>query len=98
MFVVANFLFAVAKILDIVLSIYMWVIIARAVVSWVSPDPRNPIVSILYQLTEPVLWRIRRYLPLRGLGIDVSPIIVIFVIIFIRRFLVVTLFDIASRM
>ena len=98
MFVIANFLLAIARILDLALSIYMWIIIARAVLSWVSHDPRNPIVNILYQITDPLLWRIRRFLPLRGLGIDVSPIIAILAIYFLQRFVVATLFDIASRM
>lgn len=98
MFVISNFLLAIAKILDLALSIYMWIIIARAVLSWVNVDPRNPIVNILYQLTDPLLWRIRRFLPLRGVGIDVSPIIAILAIYFLQRFVVATLFDIASRM
>lgn len=98
MYVMANFLFAVAKILDVGLSLYMWIIIARAVLSWVNLDRTNPIVSLLYQVTDPVLWRIRRLLPLRGAGIDVSPIIVILAIIFLRSFVVASLFDIANRM
>jgi YggT family protein len=98
MYVVSNFLFAIARILDVVLSIYMWIIIARAVLSWINLDLRHPIVSLLYQLTDPVLWRVRKLLPLRGVGIDVSPIIVILVIIFLRSFLVATLFDIARRL
>lgn len=98
MVVIGNFLLAIARILDVVLSIYMWIIVARAVLSWVSPDPRNPIVSLLYQLTDPVLWRIRRFLPLRGIGIDVSPVIAILAIIFLRSFVVATLLDIACRM
>ncbi len=99
MFVVANFLFAIAKIIDSLLTIYMWIIIARAVISWVSPDPRNPIVYMLARLTDPVLWRIRRILPLRGMGgLDISPIIAILAIIFIQRFLVATLIDIARRL
>lgn len=98
MYVMANFLFAIAKILDVGLSLYMWIIIARAVLSWVNLDRTNPIVSLLYQVTDPVLWRIRRFLPLRGAGIDVSPIIVILAIIFLRSFVVASLFDIANRM
>ena len=98
MYVMANFLFAIAKILDVGLSLYMWIIIARAVLSWVNLDRTNPIVSLLYQVTDPVLWRIRRLLPLRGAGIDVSPIIVILAIIFLRSFVVASLFDIANRM
>lgn len=98
MFVVANFLFALGKVLSLLLSLYMWVVIARAILSWVMPDLRNPVVGLLYQLTEPVLWRIRRYLPLQGVGIDVSPVILILAIIFLRRFVVATLFDVARRM
>ena len=98
MYVMANFLFAIAKILDVGLSLYMWIIIARAVLSWVNLDRTNPIVSLLYQVTDPVLWRIRSFLPLRGVGIDVSPIIVILAIIFLRSFVVASLFDIANRM
>jgi YggT family protein len=97
MFVVSNFLLAIAKILDVVLIIYMWIIIARAVLSWINLDPRNPFVSLLHQLTEPVLWRIRRFIPLRGIGIDVSPIVAILAIVFLRSFVVATLFDIARR-
>jgi len=98
MFVIGNLLFAVAKILNVVLTLYMWIIIARAVLSWVSPDPRNRIVQLLYQLTEPVLGEIRRRLPIRGVGIDISPIIVILAILFVRYFLIATLLDIAKRL
>ncbi|NIQ39546.1 MAG: YggT family protein [Proteobacteria bacterium] len=98
MFVIANLLFAIAKILNILLIVYMWIIIARAILSWVNIDPRNPIVTLLYQLTDPVLWRIRKHLPLRGVGIDLSPIIVILAIVFLRRFVVATLLDIANRL
>jgi YggT family protein len=98
MFVIGNLLLAVAKILNVALSLYMWIIIARAVLSWVSPDPRNRIVQLLYQVTEPVLWQIRRRLPLRGVSIDISPIIVILAILFVRYFLIATLFDIARRL
>ena len=83
----ANFLIAVAKILDIALSLYMWIIIGRAVISWVNPDPYNPIVRFLNSATEPVLYPIRRRLPVMG-GIDFSPIIVILAIIFIQTFFV----------
>jgi YggT family protein len=98
MFVIGNLLLAVAKILNVALTVYMWIIIARAVLSWVSPDPRNPIVHLVYRVTEPVLYQIRRRLPLRGVSIDVSPIIVILAILFVRYFLIATLFDIARRL
>lgn len=97
MFVFSNFLYAVAQILDYALSAYMWIIIIRALISWVNPDPYNPIVRFLYAITEPVLYRVRRLLPNMG-GLDLSPMIVIFVIYFLQFFLVRTLLDVAMRM
>jgi YggT family protein len=91
MFVLENLIFALAKIIDIGLTIYMWVIIGRALISWVNPDPYNPIVTFLYRATEPVLAPIRRWIPLRGMGIDISPIIVILIIYFLQMFLVKTM-------
>ena len=98
MFVIANFLVAVAHVLDILLTLYMWIIIGRAVISWVNPDPYNPIVRFLNSATEPVLYPIRRRLPLSLGGIDFSPILVILAIIFIQSFLVRSLAQLASRM
>jgi len=98
MFVIGNFLAAIAKILDIALTLYMWIIIARAVVSWVNPDPHNPIIRFLNAVTEPVLYQIRRRLPISFGGIDFSPIIVILVIVFIQSFLVRSLAEMAIRM
>jgi YggT family protein len=88
----------VALVIHYLLNIYMWLIIIRALLSWVNPDPYNPIVSFLYQVTEPVLYRIRRFLPFRGLGIDLSPILVFIIIVFLDRFLVGTLQDIVMRL
>jgi YggT family protein len=98
MFVAKNLLMAVARILDIVLSAYMWVIIIRAVLSWVNPDPYNPIVRALYSITDPVLSWMRRRFPLMAGSIDFSPMVAILVILFLRYFLVQTLFDMAVRM
>ncbi len=98
MFVLSNFLIAVAKILDIALTLYMWIIIGRAIISWVNPDPYNPIVRFLHSVTEPVLYAIRRRLPLFFGGIDFSPILVILAIIFLQSFLVQTLIQIARRL
>ncbi len=95
MFILGNFITALVKIVDIGLSLYMWIIVARALISWVNPDPYNPIVQFLYRATEPVLGPIRRWLPLRGLGIDISPIIVIAVIIFLQGFLLKSLVELA---
>ena len=88
MYVAGYFLQAVAKVLDTVLYIYMILIIARAVLSWVSPDPFNPIVRFIHNITEPVLYRVRSKLPLNFGGIDVSPIIVILAIYFLQIFVV----------
>ncbi len=98
MFVLGNFLLAVAKVIDIALTLYMWIIIARAVISWVNPDPYNVIVRFLMSVTEPVLHQIRRRLPVGLGGMDFSPIIVILVIIFIQSFLVRSLAEMAAHL
>ena len=77
MFILGNFIEALARIVNIGLTLYMWLIIIRALISWVNPDPYNPLVRFLYRATEPLLYRVRRWIPLRGLGMDFSPIIVI---------------------
>ncbi len=82
------FLRAVAIVIDNVLFIYMWIIIIRAVLSWVSPDPYNPIVRFIHNITEPVLYQIRRRLPVSFGGIDLSPVIVLLIIMFLQSFLV----------
>ena len=91
MFVANNFILAVAQLIDFLLTAYMWIIIGRAVISWVSADPHNPVVRFLYEATEPVLSRIRRLLPMSVGGIDFSPVIVIMGIMFLQSFLVPTL-------
>ena len=98
MFILANFLEALAAVVSMLLTIYMWVVIARAVISWVNPDPYNPIVRFLYSATEPVLYRLRRALPLYAGGIDFSPIVVFVVIIFLQRFLVQSFYDLARSL
>jgi len=92
--VVSNFLMALAQVVHLLLNAYMWIVIIRALVSWVNPDPFNPIVSFLYRLTDPVLDRVRRFLPPLG-GIDLSPLVVLIAIVFLDRFLVSTLYDLA---
>jgi YggT family protein len=76
----------------------MWIIIGRAVISWVNPDPYNPIVRFLNSVTEPVLYPIRRRLPISLGGLDLSPILVILAIIFIKSFLVQSLMQLAVRL
>jgi YggT family protein len=98
MFVLSNFITALAKVIDIALTIYMWIIIFRALISWVNPDPYNQIVIFLYRVTEPVLRPIRRKLPMHNVGIDFSPVIVILVIIFLQYFLVETIIQLAHHL
>ena len=99
MFILANLLEAVAAVLGVLLSAYMWIVIARAVISWVNPDPYNPIVRFLYSVTEPVLYRVRRLMPIyAGGGIDFSPILVFVAIYFLQMFLVRSLYDLAQSM
>jgi YggT family protein len=98
MFVAGNFLSAVATVLNMALTFYMWVLIVRALLSWVNPDPYNPIVQFLYKVTEPVLYPVRRVIGGYRLGIDLSPLVVILVIIFLQQFLVATLREAARQM
>ena len=95
--VFSNFLTAIAKVLDVVLVMFMWIVIARAILSWVSPDPYNPIVRFIHNITEPVLHQIRKRLPLNFGGIDFSPILVLLAVIFMRQFVVQSLYDLALR-
>ncbi|MFC1576712.1 YggT family protein [Candidatus Omnitrophota bacterium] len=98
MFVLSNLIIAIAKILDVVISIMYWLILIRALISWVNPDPYNAIVQFLYKATEPILEPIRRMLPVgMRIGIDISPIIAFLVLLFLRSFLVRTLYEISAR-
>jgi YggT family protein len=96
MFVLANFVDALAAIVNILLTIMYWLVLIRALISWVNPDPYNPIVQFLMRTTEPLLEPIRRMLP--PMGIDISPIIVFFIIVFLQKFLVGSLYDFAERL
>jgi len=95
MFIIGNLISAVAGVLDIVLTIYMWIVIIAALISWINPDPYNPIVRFLYSVTEPAFSFVRRKLPIPAMGIDVSPIVVLLAIVFLQHFLVKTLHQIA---
>lgn len=99
MFALSNFLISMAKVLDFGLTVLYWLILIRALISWVTPDPHNPIVQFLYKTTEPILYPIRRILPLSlRFGIDISPIIAFLAIMFLKSFLVKTLLDLASKL
>lgn len=97
MFLFQYFFLALANLLNLALWVYMWMIIIRALLSWVNPDPGNPIVRFLYRVTEPVLRPIRYRLPTWQMGLDLSPLIVILVIYFLQQFLVPVLHEIARR-
>ena len=98
MCVVSNFLVAVAEVLRWVLNIFMWIVIARAILSWVNPDPYNPIVRFIHNVTEPVLYQIRKRIPLNFGGIDFSPIIVLLAVIFLQQFVVASLVELARSL
>ena len=95
MFVFGYFLEAIAKILDLVLLCFMWIVIARAILSWVNPDPFNPIVRFIHNITEPVLYRIRAFIPVNLGGIDFSPIIILLAVIFLQQFVVQSIYQYA---
>tara|TARA_B100000315_G_scaffold256362_1_gene302102 strand:- start:1620 stop:1907 length:288 start_codon:yes stop_codon:yes gene_type:complete len=92
MIFVENMTITVVRLFDLALNVYMWVIIVRALISWVNPDPYNPIVQFLYRATEPVLGPVRRWLwglvPAMRFGIDLSPLLVILGIIFLQSLLI----------
>lgn len=96
MFIFGNFVVAVAKMVDLLLGVLYWLILIRALISWVNPDPFNPIVQFLYRTTEPILTPLRRILP--AMAIDISPLVAFFAIMFLKSFLVATLFDIGMRL
>lgn len=98
MFIAANFVSALATILNYVLEIYTWIIIIRALISWVNPDPYNPVVQFLYKVTEPVLSPLRKMMRTYSTGIDLSPLVVILIIMFLKQFLVSSLFELAGRL
>lgn len=98
MFIAANFVSALATILNYVLEIYTWIIIIRALISWVNPDPYNPVVQFLYKVTEPVLYPLRKMMRTYSTGIDLSPLVVILIIMFLKQFLVSSLFELAGRL
>ena len=98
MFILGTLLLSIARLLDIVITLLYWIIIIRALVSWVNPDPFNPIVQFLQRCTEPILAPIRKALRMQFWAIDISPIIAVLGLIFIQSFLISTLRDLAMRL
>jgi YggT family protein len=97
-FILANLIDALAQVIGLALTLYMWLIIARALISWVNPDPYNPVVQFLHKVTEPVLYPVRRMMGTYSIGIDLSPLIVIFIIVFLQNFLVASLRQLARQL
>lgn len=97
MFILGNFIAAVAKLVNFIFDFYIIIVVARAVISWVNADPYNPIVRFLRQATDPLLSRIRRYIPALG-GFDISPMLLILAIIFLQSLIVPTLQQIAFNL
>ena len=97
MFIIGNFLIAIAQVINIALTLYLWTVIIRALISWVNPDPYNPIVTFLYRVTEPALRPIQKFIPMAG-GIDFSPVVLILVIYFVQFFLVTSLMQIGQAL
>ncbi|HKJ70259.1 MAG TPA: YggT family protein [Gammaproteobacteria bacterium] len=95
--ILANFIDAVAFLVNAVLTLMFWIVLIRVLMSWVSPDPYNPLVRALYQLTDPILRPAQRLIPPIG-GLDLSPILVLLAIQFLKIFLVQSLHQIAFGM
>lgn len=97
MFVVANLVIGIGQALHYILNIYIFIVVARAIISWVSPDPYNPIVRFLYMATEPVLRYVRRVIPIVS-SIDFSPIIVMVALFFLDQVLIQSIIDYGIRL
>ena len=97
MFVFGNLFSSIASILNLLLDLYFWVIFARAILSWIHPSPYNPIVRAIYKLVDPVTYRISRIIPTRIGMVDMSPFILMLLIVFVQKFVVATLYDMGMR-
>ncbi len=89
---------ALAKVLDMIIPLIYWLIIIRAVISWFNPDPYNFLVQLLYKLTEPILYPFKRIIPGHNIGIDISPILAILALVFLRHFLVNSLYQLGMML
>lgn len=97
MFIIGNLFISIAKISDMALTLYMYMIIGSAIISWVNPDPYNPVVRFLHRATDPVLSKVRSKLPYMG-GVDLSPMVVILAIYFMKSFVVASVMEMGFRM
>lgn len=90
-----QFFMALAGLVDLAFSLYIIILVARAVISWVNPDPNNPIVRFLHRATDPVLYRIQRIVPLQFGGIDFSPLVLLLILSVVQRFIHAALISLA---
>ncbi|AGC49778.1 YggT family protein [Lawsonia intracellularis] len=99
MFVFGNILLGIARVLDIILSLYFWIVIIAVLLTWVRPDPYNNIVRMFYALTEPVFYKVRKFLPFTLVGgLDLSPIVVLIIIQLLQTIVVRSLFQYAGML
>jgi YGGT family. len=96
---ITNFMGAIIEVFDMLLTAYSFIVIASCIISWVNPDPYNPIVRFLRSATEPALWRIRKYLPFTYFnGIDLSPVVLLIGIHFFKRVVILSLVQLTMSM
>ncbi|PLX93176.1 MAG: YggT family protein [Desulfuromonas sp.] len=95
MAILRELILTVAQLVDLLLGLYTMIIIARALISWVNPDPYNPLVRFLHNATDPVLYRLRRLMPMQFSGIDLSPLVLLLAISFAQRMIKVLLTQLA---
>ncbi len=93
---VREFILILAQMFQLIMTVYIYIVVARAIISWVNPDPYNPIVRFLHNATDPVLDRIRKLIPLQFNGIDFTPILFLFGLFFIQRVVSQLLLRLAS--
>ncbi|MHB1399474.1 MAG: YggT family protein [Trichloromonadaceae bacterium] len=93
---VRDFILILAQMFQLIMTVYIYIVVARAIISWVNPDPYNPIVRFLHNVTDPVLYRIRKVIPLQFGGIDFTPILFLFGLFFIQRVVSQLLLRLAS--
>jgi len=98
MFALGYLFTALGNLVDVLIQLYIIVIIVRALISWVNPDPYNPIVRFLYRVTEPALRPIRHRLPTMAMGLDLSPIVLILILTLLQWYLVPMLYRMGSEL
>ena len=98
MFVAGNFFEALAVVIGVLIEILWWLIIIRALLSWVNPDPTNPIVQFIERTTEPFLAPFRQWIPTYRIGLDLSPLLALLFLYFMKAFILKTLLDVAYRL